>query len=156
MKIEIPKESDYEGVNSLAHQVHELHVAWRPDLFNSVEDAITKEEFDSYIANKQIYVARNREKILAYMIIKLKEKKHQNDKMRYRKILEIEAMCVDQDDRGYGIGTKMLEYAKQLGIENNCTDMYLTVNEENKDAIRVYEKFGMRVKNIAYSMEIHK
>ncbi len=156
MKIELPKESDYEGVNSLAHQVHELHVAWRPDLFNSVEDAITKEEFDNYIANKQIYVARNREKILAYMIIKLKEKKHQNDKMRYRKIVEIEAMCVDQDDRGYGIGTKMLEYAKQLGIENNCTDMYLTVNEENKDAIRVYEKFGMRVKNIAYSMEIHK
>ncbi len=156
MKIEIPSMEDYEATNALAHQVHELHVSWRPDLFNSVDNVISREEFQSLVNHREIYIARWNDKIVAYMILKIKEKKHPNGSMRYRKLLEIEAMCVNEDDRGYGIGTSMLEYAKNIGIENDCTDMYLTVNEENVDAIRVYEKFGMRVKNIAYSMEIHK
>ena len=156
MKIEIPKMEDYEATNALAAQVHELHVKWRPDLFRSVDAVITEEEFEELIDNHEIYIVRLKNRVVGYMIIKVKEKKHQNEKMRYRKMLNIEAMCIDEDDRGFGIGTALLEYAKEVGIENGCTDMYLTVNEENKAAIRVYEKFGMRVKNIAYSMEIHK
>ena len=50
----------------------------------------------------------------------------------------------------------LLNFAKQIGIDNGCTDMYLTVNEENIGAIKTYEKFGMRVKNIAYMMELNK
>jgi len=45
---------------------------------------------------------------------------------------------------------KALEYAK----ENNCTDVRLTVNEENEKAIKLYEKLGMKVRNIAYTMKI--
>ena len=40
MKIEIPQIKDYELVNKLAVQVHELHVGWRPDLFISVYEVI--------------------------------------------------------------------------------------------------------------------
>jgi len=31
---------------------------------------------------------------------------------------------------------------------------YLTVNEENVSAIKLYEEFGFKVKSIAYSMQI--
>ena len=65
-------------------------------------------------------------------------------------------MCIDENYRGKGIGTALLNFAKQVGMDNNCTDMYLTVNEENIGAIKTYEKFGMKVKNIAYSMELKK
>ena len=65
-------------------------------------------------------------------------------------------MCVDENHRGKGIGTELLEFVKDIAIQNNCTDMYLTVNEENEGAIKTYEKFGMRVKNIAYSMQLDK
>lgn len=44
----------------------------------------------------------------------------------------------------------VLEIAKTKG----CTDLYLTVNKENENAIKVYEKFGFKVKNIAYMMKI--
>ena len=74
--------------------------------------------------------------------------------MRYRKQLEIEAICVDQKYRGKGIGTELLKYVKKFGKENNCTDLYLTVNKENVNAIKVYEGFGFKVKSIAYSMQI--
>ncbi len=43
---------------------------------------------------------------------------------------------------------------KKIGKENNCTDLYLTVNKENENAIKVYEEFGFKVKSIAYSMQI--
>ena len=57
--------------------------------------------------------------------------------MRYRKQLQIEAICVDEKTRGKGIGTQLLKHIKQYGKENDCTDIYLTVNERkckcNKD-----------------------
>jgi len=156
MKITIPNLKDYEKVNKLALQVHELHISWRPDLFNSVEKVITEEEFEEMIDNKEIYVANIDNKIVGYIVLSIKEKINPNPKFRYRKQLNVEAMCVDENYRGKGIGTSLLNYAKQIGIDNGCTDMYLKVNEENINAIKTYEKFGMRVKNIAYMMELNK
>lgn len=154
MKIELPTINDWEVINNLAIQVHELHVGWRPDLFISVEEVITKDEFEEMIDSKEIYVAKIDNNIVGYIVFTIKEKQNQSPKFRRRKLLDIEAMCVDQNHRGKGIGTSLLNHAKQIGIDNNCTDMYLTVNEENINAIKTYEKFGMKVKNISYSMRI--
>jgi len=156
MEIIIPNIKDYESVNKLAVQVHELHVEWRPDLFNRVEQVITEEEFKEMIDNKEIYVAVLDKQIVGYINFNIKEKKNQNPKFRYRKQLNIDAMCIDKKYRGKGIGTALLNFAKQIGLDNDCTDIYLTVNEENINAIKTYEKFGMRVKNVAYSMQLKK
>ena len=154
MKIEIPQIKDYELVNKLAVQVHELHVDWRPDLFISVDEVISKEYFNELILNKQILVAKIADEVVGYIIFNIREKEIPS--MRYRKQLNIDAMCIDENHRGKGIGTQLLECVKEFAIENNCTDLYLTVNEENAGAIKTYEKFGMKVKNIAYSMRINK
>ncbi len=150
--IEIPKIEDLKKVNKLAKQVHELHVNWRPDLFFSVDEVIIKEDFEEMIQAKEIFVAKIQDEILGYMTINIKEKN--NPSMRYRKQLQIEAICVDEKNRGKGIGTELLKYARKFGKENNCTDIYLTVNKENEKAIKVYEEFGFKVKSIAYSMQI--
>ena len=34
--------------------------------------------------------------------------------MRYRKQLQIEAICIDEKNRGKGIGTELLNYVKKL------------------------------------------
>lgn len=150
--IEIPKIEDYEQVNKLAKQVHELHVKWRPDLFLNVDKVISKENFEELIQNKEIFIAKKECKIVGYVTFNIQEKN--NPSMRYRKQINIEAICVDEKNRGEGIGTALLEYTKKFGKENSCTDMYLTVNEENENAIKAYEKFGFKVKSIAYSMTI--
>ena len=154
MIIEIPKVNDYKSVNKLAIQIHEIHVNWRPDLFISVEEVISKERFEELILNNQIFVAKIENEIVGYVTFNIREK--ENLSMRYRKQLNIDAICIDENHRGKGIGTKLLEHIKEFAIENNCTDLYLTVNEENEGAIKVYEKFGMKVKSIAYSMELNK
>ena len=154
MKIEIPKMEDLNSINIIARQVHEIHVNWRPDLFISVDEAINKDELEELINNGEIYVAKENNNIVGYVIIEIMEKN--NRKMRYRKILEISNLGVEENYRNKGIGTELLNFIKNKALENNCTDLYLTVNEENKNAIKLYEKFGFKIKNIAYSMQINK
>lgn len=152
IKIELSKIEDLKRVNELAKQIHELHVKWRPDLFLSVNEVISKEDFERKIQDKTIFVAKIQNKIVGYITFKINEK--DNPIMRYRKQLEIEAICIDEKNREKGIGTQLLKYAKEYGKQNNCTDIYLTVNEENENAIKLYEKFGFKIKNIAYSIQI--
>ena len=66
----------------------------------------------------------------------------------------LSGLSVLPDHRGKGIGTKILESIKEIAKTKGCTDLYLTVNQENENAIKVYEKFGFKVKNIAYMMKI--
>ncbi len=152
IKIEIPKLEEQKEINELAKQVHKIHVKWRPDLFLDVEEVIPNERLDGLLNRESIYVAKIDEKIVGYIIIDIVEKN--NNFMRYRKLLQIDTLCVDENYRGNGIGTKLLKFAQELGIKNNCTDIYLTVNPENENAIKVYENFGMRATNISYMMEI--
>lgn len=150
--VEIPNIEDFKRVNELAVQVHEMHVIWNPDIFKSVEDVISKEYFENLIKNEEIYIAKEDKEIVGYIIFNIKEK--ENHSMRYRKQLNIDNICVDERYREKGIGTKILESIKEIAKLKGCTDLYLTVNQENENAIKVYEKFGFKVKNIAYMMKL--
>ena len=150
--IETPKIADFKEVNRLARQVHELHVNWSPDLFLSVDEVITKEHFEEKIESKEILVAKIGEEFVGYVTFNIKEK--ENPSMRYRKQLNIEAICIDEKYRGEGIGTELLNYIRNFGKEIGCTDLYLTVNKENEKAIKMYKNFGFKVRNIAYIMKI--
>ena len=147
-----PKIENQVEINNLAKQVHKLHVNWNSDMFLDVEQVIPIERLEKLLKTESIYIARLENKIVGYIIIDIKEK--DNGFMRYRKILSIDTLCIDEKFKRQGIGTKMLEFAKRLGKEKNCTDMHLTVNPNNKNAIKVYENFGMKVNNISYMMKL--
>lgn len=147
-----PKIENQVEINNLAKQVHKLHVNCNSDIFLDVEQVIPIERLEKLLETESIYIARLENKIVGYIIIDIKEK--DNGLMRYRKILSIDTLCIDEKFRRQGIGTKMLEFAKRLGKEKNCTDMHLTVNPNNKNAIKVYENFGMKVNNISYMMKL--
>ncbi|MCI9246604.1 MAG: GNAT family N-acetyltransferase [Clostridia bacterium] len=147
-----PKIEDQAEIDNLAKQVHKLHVNWNPDIFLDVEQVIPIERLNKLLEAKSIYVAKKENKIIGYIIINITEK--DNGFMRYRKLLDIDTLCIDEEYRGLGIGTKMLNFAKEFGKNNGCTDMHLTVNPQNTNAIRVYEKFGMEVDKIAYMMKL--
>lgn len=150
--IEIPKLEDLEQVNLLAKQAQDLHVNLNPDLYLNVDEVISKEFFEEKLKFKQIFIAKLQGKIVGYIAFNISEKI--NHLMRYRKLLSIEAICVDEKNRGKGIGTLLLQCAKNIGKENKCTDIQLAVNQNNRNAIQVYEKFGFKVKGISYSMKI--
>ena len=152
LKIIQPTIDEWSKINELAKQVHKLHINWNSDLFLDVEEVISMERLNKLLETDSIYVAKVNGEIVGYIIIDIKEK--DNGFMRYRKLLSIDTLCIDEDFRGQGIGTKILEFAKNIAKEENCTDMHLTVNPNNKNAIKVYEEFGMKVYNLSYMMKL--
>lgn len=152
LKIIQPTIDEWSKINELAKQVHKLHINWNSDLFLDVEEVISMERLNKLLETDSIYVAKVNGEIVGYIIIDIKEK--DNGFMRYRKLLSIDTLCIDEDFRGQGIGTKILEFAKNIAKEENCTDMHLTVNPNNENAIKVYEKFGMKVYNLSYMMKL--
>ena len=120
MEIRIPNIDEYEIVNELAVQVHKLHVGWRPDLFNSVDEVITLDEFMELIQNEEIYVSVIDNQVVGYIVFCIVEKKNINPKFRYRKQLNVDAMCVDEKYRGKGIGTELLNFVEKIAIERAC------------------------------------
>lgn len=147
-----PKIEEQVAINNLAKQVHKLHVKWNKDLFLDIDQVMPIERLKNLLETNSIYIAKQENKIVGYIIINIIEK--DNGFMRYRKLLCIDTLCIDEKYRGQGIGTKMLSFAKELGKNNGCTDIHLTVNPQNINAIRVYEKFGMKVDKIAYMMKL--
>lgn len=152
IKIIQPTIDEWSKINELAKQVHKLHVNWNSDLFLDLEEVISMERLNKLLETDSIYVAKINKEIVGYIIINIKEK--DNDLLRYRKLLSIDTLCIDEAFRGKGIGTKMLEFVKNIAKEQKCTDMYLTVNPNNKNAIKVYEKFGMKIHNLSYMMKL--
>ncbi len=63
------------------------------------------------IKEETIYVAKCNNVILGYVTFNITEKT--NPSMRYRKVLAIDAICVDKDNRGKGIGTNLLNHRKK-------------------------------------------
>ena len=74
IKIEVPRIEDFKEVNKLAKQVHDLHVKWRPDLFLSIDEVISIEEFEKMIQNKEIIIAKIQDEIVGYTTFNIKEK----------------------------------------------------------------------------------
>ena len=151
-QIEVPKINDLKDIDKIAIQVHECHVKWRPDIFEHTDSIFSEEDLASLIADGNIFVAKIDNKIVGYILLTKKESKKNGYK--YRKEIDIDALGVLEEYRNQGIGFKLLSYVKEYATINHYTTLRLTVNEENDSARHLYEKFGFKVKNIAYSMNI--
>ena len=55
-------------------------------------------------------------------------------------------MAVLDKFRGSGIGSALVEEAFKGVKEKQCDEMYLEVRCSNTDAVRLYEKLGMSIK----------
>ena len=65
--------------------------------------------------------------------------------------LYIDDLCVDESQRGTGIGKKLYDYARKYAVEQGCHNVTLNVWEGNDSAIEFYKKLGF--KPYKYGME---
>lgn len=59
----------------------------------------------------------------------------------------IDNISVAEDSRGQGVGTLLMDYAKEQAKKNNCNSISLYVTDENPRAKKLYEKHGFTVKS---------
>ena len=137
---------DYDAICKIMNQVQELHVQWRPDIFKSTSDVMSKEFFQDAVANELFYVAEMASKITGVMGLEIR---HIESPLHItREVLFIDSMAVEEAFRGKGIGHAFFSKVKEIAMSKNCDGIELQVNAKNKLAYKMYSKFGFTEKSI--------
>ncbi|KAG0438969.1 N-alpha-acetyltransferase [Dictyocoela muelleri] len=113
-------------------RVHELN-------FLHIPENYTLSFFINHLINhnKYNYVLKIDDKIVGYLLVKMKETAH------------IVSICLDNDYRKQGYGTELLS-AAILDIVEDFDEVKITLNVRisNHTAIRFYQKFGFCIESI--------
>lgn len=150
--LELARPEDRETVNALAQQVHAMHVSWRPDIYEMVEEVYTQERFTAAVKERSLYVARVCGAIAGYVAVKIRD--YDWPGVVSRKVMLIDEICVDELCRGQGIGTEMMAEIRVLAKAFGCTDLQLNVNAHNDEAVGFYQKCGFMIQNISMQRKV--
>ena len=141
--------SDIPGLNELLHQVHKVHADKRPDLFKEGKKKYNEEELKKIINNDRepVFVAVDEKKnLLGHVFCIFKENKKES--LADIVTLFVDDLCVSEKARGKGIGAKLYEYVVNFALKNGCCNVTLDVWSCNEQAIKFYEKCGMKVQKV--------
>lgn len=150
--LELATGNDRETVNVLAAQVHAMHAAWRPDIYEIVDELYPEERFLNEVRERQLYVAKINGMIVGYTAVKIRDFDWPG--VVKRKVMFIDEFCVEESCRGQGIGREMMADLRALARAFGCTDFQLNVNAHNDDAVTFYQKCGFMIQNISMQRKV--
>ena len=137
---------DYPDVEAIMEQVQELHVQWRPDIYQHAETALPYEAFLESVKAGTFLVAEADEKVVGILDYTLRHTG--SDRQVTRDVAFINSMAVHEDYRGQGIGRRSFEIMKEI-VQEKCLDgLELQVNARNTDAWEMYRRCGFVEKSI--------
>lgn len=144
--LELATSADREAVNTLARQVHAMHVAWRPDIYEMVEELYSEERFQEAVSERQLYVAKVGGVTVGYVLLKIRS--YDWPGVIKRRVLLVDEICVEESVRNQGFGKEMMEDVHALAKAFGCTDMQLGVYPQNDSAVAFYQKCGFAIRSI--------
>ena len=144
--LELARESEWEAVKRLSVQIHDLHAAWRPDIYYHAEEPYPKEKFLADIQQRLVYVAKLRGTGVGYVVLALLQKGGPGT--HKKKLVRLDSICVDEAARGHGIGRAMVADVFALARAFGCKEVMLGVHPENDKAVGFYQKCGFRIRTI--------
>ena len=150
--LELAGKADWEAVSRLSRQVHDQHVSWRPDLFQTCDVSLPEAEFLDAIDDRLLYVARLHDQIVGYVHLNMVTMA--GPRCVPRKVMILDSICVDRDFRGQGIGRAMLTDVRALAKAFRCKEVVLTVFPENDGAVAFYQKCGFLIRSIKMDMKV--
>lgn len=150
--LQLARESDWESVQRLSVQIHDLHVAWRPDMFCHSDEPYPKENFLADIRERLVYVAKIDNVVVGYVVLCLMDKSGAG--VNPKKLMRLDVICVDEKVRGCGIGMKMVEDVRALAKAFRCNGIVLSFHPENEKAMHFYQKCGFTIRTINVEMNL--
>ena len=138
--------ADREAVNALAREVHAMHVSWRPDIYEMVDELYPADRFEAAVKARELYVAKLGGVVAGYVLLKIRE--YSWPGVVRRKVMLIDEICVDELCRCQGIGTEMMAEVRALAKAFGCTDLQLGVYPQNDAAVSFYQKCGFSIRSI--------
>lgn len=143
---------DRDGVNALAMEVHSLHVAWRPDIYEMPRELYPPERFQEGLEAGSLYVARQENSVVGYAAIKIRD--YNWTGMVTRRVLFVDEICVTQAHRRQGVGRAMMAAIRELARDKDCTDIQLGVYPQNREAVAFYEACGFSLQSVTMSAKL--
>ena len=144
--LELATKHDRPAVNLLARQVHEMHVQWRPDLYQMPEELFPEELYTELVKNRELYVAKLDGAVIGFAWVRIRTSEGVG--LITRKVMLINQVCVDEALRNHGIGNQMMEEVRVLARAFGCTDLQLGVYPQNDAAVSFYQKCGFMIRSI--------
>lgn len=142
-------EGDIPAIDKLLYAVHKVHSNVRPDLFKAGAKKYTDDELRRIIADnaRPVFVAEKGGTILGYVFC-IHQQYVNSGNMTDVKTLYIDDLCVDEGVRGEHIGRTLYEYVLDYAKRRGYYNVTLNVWADNTNALKFYEKLGMRAQKI--------
>lgn len=149
MNIRRAKESDINAVDKLLYEVHKVHSDVRPDLFKAGSKKYTDGELRQILSDdgRPVFVAEKDGNVLGYIFC-VHQQYICNNSLTDIKTLYIDDLCVDENARGMNIGRSLYNYAVDYARENGFYNVTLNVWADNINAVKFYEKLGLKIQKI--------
>ena len=147
--------SHIPGLIRLLYQVGDVHQRIRPDLFRSGAIKYTETDLEALLAEESspVFVAEEDGSVLGYCFCQLREYRD-STVLTDRKEIYIDDLCVEEACRGRGIARALYGYATDWAKEIGCTYVTLNVWQGNDNAMKFYEKMGMRQRSITMETKL--
>lgn len=149
LKIRRATQADIYMLDKLLYEVHKIHSDARPDLFKAGAKKYTDEELKTIIADdsRPIFVAEKDGNVSGYAFC-VHQQYIGNNNMTDVKTLYIDDLCVDETARNAHIGRHLYEYVLDYAKEHGYYNVTLNVWADNHNAVKFYEKLGLKVQKI--------
>lgn len=155
MTIDQANSSHIPGLIRLLYQVGDVHHRIRPDLFRSGAIKYTETDLEALLAEESspVFVAEEGGSVLGYCFCQLREYRD-STVLTDRKEIYIDDLCVEEACRGRGIARALYGYVTDWAKEIGCTYVTLNVWQGNENAMKFYEKMGMRQRSITMETKL--
>lgn len=144
--LQLARPEDREDLNRLSKQIHAMHVQWRPDIYEMVEELYSESRMAEVIRERQLYVAKLNGIVVGYVLLKFRS--YDWPGVVKRRVLVVDELCVEESVRGHGIGKSIMEDVHALAKAFGCTDLQLGVYPQNDAAVGFYQKCGFQIRSI--------
>ncbi len=111
-----------------AAYVRKSHIKYFLDKYQS-ESAITEQIESGY----EYFIIKNDAATIGYIGFEIKNE-----------TLKLSKLYLNSNARGKGLGAQVMQWLKENAIQKHCANIELLVLQENKKAIRFYERLGYR------------
>lgn len=128
--IRLAAEQDYDAVERIMRQVHNMHVDWRPDIYIDTDPILPHDMYMAHLAEGQAIVAEAAGEVVGLVIYLTRN--ISGGPMKARRVLFVDSMAVEERYRGQGIGHKLFDYVLQLCRERRYDGLELRSTPETR------------------------
>lgn len=146
------RKSDYQAIDRLLLQLHQVHIEGRPELFLPLEHFMSEESFNNLIQDEEMItiLAEKNFKVVGCCFVSLLS----HSGMVRMRTAYIDQLVVDEKYRQRGIGKRLFRFAEKRAKELGAKRIDLMVWGHNRIAIQAYEAYGMTPQMYIYEKHI--